>query len=292
MFFRNTFVRLMILAGSSALFLLWEHSFAATLPPTYMPHYVRVYADAKAFTNTWDGIPDGSLTQDTGWESTTSTGTAGAGITASSPTAVGSTWAAVTVGTSRGVADATANYQAGKFARGIADAWVYWGDTLTVTSATLPNGTPVTLLFTQTLDATTYTSSPLWAYGVNDAEASSTFWIGNDVNSTLTDTITYRDTAPASHQTTRTLFTSVGSQLWIHGETYFDALAAAGSTTPSVYTFANVADTAHFNVDVQTAGASYSTHSGVSYVTVPEPGALMILAIALASVVGRRRRSR
>jgi hypothetical protein len=66
---------------------------------------------------------------------------------------------------------------------------------------------------------------------------------------------------------------------------------ATGNYIPSAEAMANAANTAGFQVEVLTEGASYTSASGHSYVTaVPEPASAALLGLGVLTLLGLARR--
>jgi hypothetical protein len=150
-----------------------------------------------------------------------------------------------------------------------------WEDTLTITSNTLPVGTPVNLIFSLSVD-TTMSCSGVGSTVGTTASMSSTRG-GNIALESATCNSTLAKTGTALVQT------SVGDSFFVEGEldlTAENTLAGTASVDPS----------SGFFIDSETAGASYTTASGISYATppvgTPEPSSLLTLGVGLLGLAG------
>lgn len=148
-----------------------------------------------------------------------------------------------------------------------------WNDTLTVTSATLSQGTPVNLEFTLTVSGSV-TCSPATVLS-NSGQVSGQFEFGLNVISAADTTC---GTTIAQTQMS-TYATTVGAVIDISGTGQWDATANAPVGSPGSSVQADP-PAAQFFVDLETPGASYTTASGVTYfssVATPEPSGFLLL---------------
>ncbi len=176
---------------------------------------------------------------------------------------------------------ATGDYLIGGDSEGIGHFEGVWRDTLTVTSSSLPIGTPVSLLLTMSLDATLAASQR-----GGDFDAAATFELGNSHLSIVANH------AGTFHQVQTLVFsTRVGAVLSPVGE-----LQALGGETDSPgtseYKLVDASHTALFYIDVLTPGATYTTASGYTYFSsTPEAPTLVLLGSGLIGVACQLRRS-
>jgi len=142
-----------------------------------------------------------------------------------------------------------------------------WYDTLTFTSNTLPNGTPVDINLSYSLNS---------LVGGNGQASVSSYYTAN--GSILADFIHCNFSCGASgspYQTGSTLTSAlVGYPFTIGGLLDYSVYAGGGNSTATL----DVSHTALFGIDVLTPGASYSAASGTVYLknadvgaSVPEP---------------------
>ncbi|MBX9652162.1 hypothetical protein K2Y11_00940 [bacterium] len=158
-----------------------------------------------------------------------------------------------------------------------ADVQGFWTDTVTITSSTLANGTPVSFLATIVLHSTITGSQPgthAYAYlngpfGLN---------VTNDVSSPH-----YELTASTVVSTTVGSTLNLSSSLTLHAD--------AGGIAPFNLSASVLAEnTAYFKFDAITPGASYSAASGAVYVPEASSSVMMLSALVFASLGMRIRR--
>jgi hypothetical protein len=146
-----------------------------------------------------------------------------------------------------------------------------WGDTITVTSDTLPMGTPVSLQATLTFHRTLTRSDPSVTVQTS-ASMSGPFSLS------ISDSLA----SPNPNQSVTTTATAyVGFPFLVQGQLYFQVNGTAmsgGSVNGSI----DVANTASFQLVSLNPAASYTTASGVSYVPVPEPSTFFVAVLGFA----------
>ncbi|HEY2840809.1 MAG TPA: PEP-CTERM sorting domain-containing protein [Pirellulales bacterium] len=165
-------------------------------------------------------------------------------------------------------AAATADAPAGASASGSVESW---GDTITITSDTLPIGTPVDLQATLILHRTISGSQPQDNNIQIQTYASSSFGLS------VSDSYYFPD--PTQSQTTTVSFLRVGDSFQIQGSLSYSAAGTAFFDDTPLSGSIDVSNTALFTLVPLTSGVSYSTSSGVSYV--PEPASLALAAMGL-----------
>ena len=170
-------------------------------------------------------------------------------------------------------------------------------DTITITSSTLADGTPVDLAVSTSLDCSISCAS----YG--DAKASASLQFYKSGYQYLDDSgysdfgyiykqIDNGQTSVDMEQTSNTLHTFVGDSFTVELDASVSATADADWTRPSGTTTADAGNSAFFALDPMTAGADYSTGSGLTYSSVPEPGSVVLIGVGALRLMQRRRRSR
>jgi hypothetical protein len=171
-------------------------------------------------------------------------------------------------------------------------------DTITVTSATLPAGTPVDLRVTTTLHVNI--SSP--PYGNASAAADVLFskpgyTYTDDNGSSYFGLVSwqYNGTDLSGHNdlSSDVLHTYVGDTFTVELDAQAQATGDADAARPAGYAVADAGNTAYFNLDPLTPGADYTAASGLSYDTpVPEPTSLVLTAGLSLLALRRRRRGK
>jgi len=187
--------------------------------------------------------------------------------------------AVTTLGASSGSVQAVS---IGREGAGAANVISYWWDTFTITSATLPAGTPVLVEVHIDLQASVqesllapapYTRGQAgMTYGGRDAPAQA--YVGTQPGAPLSSTGSFVQVVGQS-------FTMYGG-LYLATETGYNPAPDAGSVTAS----------ALYSLRVLTPEAGYSTASGTFYGSpVPEAPSAALLLAGLAAVgwIGRRR---
>lgn len=180
------------------------------------------------------------------------------------------------VGKIHGSASVSAS-SSGPAGGGNADVQGFWTDTVTITSSTLANGTPVSFLATIVLHST-ITGSGTGAHAYAYLNGPFGLNVTNDISAPH-----YELTASTTVNTTVGATLSLSSSLTLHAD--------AGGIAPFNLNPSVIAEnTAYFKLDPITAGASYSTASGVTYV--PEASSVAMLSALAVAFLGLRSRRR
>ena len=297
------FVLAVILAASSA----WADNFGVSMGFTGNG---GTWSPAAGVNNGYDiyGFGwGGTGVTDTGIHSLNpSTGNIGVGLSAQ---LVGQ----ATFGALHGVSEVSASaYGDGNgYSKGIASTHENFWDSLTIVN---PSGGDVLLRFTNLLNASLGTSLPQTDVACSSsdvgnlcagAESRFVVTIGN-AQYNLTYTITTAANSP-SGSTQQSILVASGTTITFQGDLYTFAGSCAQQNTANlspcvtdasgqpVQYGVDASNTAHFNIDVLTPGASYTTGSGYDYSTprtspVPEPSSLMLLGSGLAGIARLVRR--
>lgn len=235
------------------------------------PYYVRSIATAQASGNI---LTPSSYNNDTGEVQTTSI-SAGPGLAQSTGSLYSfnaSTNAFAEIGSLHGSVMVQAS-SSGPAGGGSANSQTFWSDSLTITSPTLPNGAPVSFL------ATIFLHRTITGNGNSSAFASVTGPFGLN----LTD----MRSAPNPVQSVSTIVnTTVGSVL--SATSSLNLHADAGGLAPFSMSVSVLAEnTAVFQFEPITPGASYLTASGVRFVPEPTTGVMVlggIVTVCLRSI--------
>ena len=175
---------------------------------------------------------------------------------------------------------------------------VGWDDDFRVTSGTLPFGTPVHLRFSLFLESGVFSNQS--CDGVSPPGPAIAQAIGRHGAAGI---VSNRACGPAEPQSVVTLIpTTVGALIEMSGELNVGAsVGSSAATRPHNIASADAFNTAHFYVDPVESDFSYITTSGVTYfspvvtppISVPQPGAWLLLGTAAALFgYARRRRAR
>jgi hypothetical protein len=167
------------------------------------------------------------------------------------------------------------------YVNAIAEARDYWVDSFTITSTTLPAGTPVELQLGVQLRASLASSG----FGQGFALAV----IGTGLDAGWLTGVDTRNVGGGTHSSLTSYWTSVGAEVSFVGQLNSRAWAESGEGVGS----ATTAAWAGFTVDLLTPGASYLTASGHDYgsqvAAIPEPGSWALLLAGIAALTWRRR---
>jgi PEP-CTERM motif len=167
------------------------------------------------------------------------------------------------------------------YVNAIAEARDYWVDSFTISSATLPAGTPVELQLGVQLRASLATSGFGQAYALAV--------IGTGLDAGWLNGVDTRNVGGGSHSSVSSFMSYVGAEVTFVGQLNSRAWAESGEGVGSATTDA----WAGFTVDLLTPGASYRTASGHDYGTpaapIPEPGSWALLLGGIAALAWRRR---
>lgn len=167
------------------------------------------------------------------------------------------------------------------YVNAIAEARDYWVDSFTITSATLPAGTPVELQLGVQLRASLASSG----FGQGYALAV----IGTGLDAGWLTGVDTRNVGAGSHSSATSFLTFVGAEVSFVGQLNSRAWAESGEGVGSATTGA----WAGFTVDALTPGASYRTASGHDYgsqvAAIPEPGSWALLLGGIVALTWRRR---
>lgn len=174
-------------------------------------------------------------------------------------------------------------------ARGSALLELQFDDVGTVVSSTLPNGTPVQLDFTYTLESIAIlTGAPIGPPLLSGTATYFTYAMDTTSGATADWILSGTD------QETRPLATQVGRQIALRGRLQLRVDTIAGRQFPGhpyygeVDASVDASNTSHFTVEVPD-GVSFVAESGHDYAA-PEPGGALLLA-AGALVLAAARRS-
>lgn len=185
-----------------------------------------------------------------------------------------------------------------------------WSDRITITSTTLPNGSPVHLQTTFRLDASAEPAAIVptdvgflpWALWQEDERGAiaglGTFWYGaRNICGSLdncpppTASFTFDSTVLVGYTY------GIGSEL--AGSAFASAWWASDPFSGQLiwvsdaYSILDASSTGLYGLDILTPGASYVSDSGHIYTipaSVPEPGSLLLLGSGLLGVAGTLRR--
>jgi hypothetical protein len=157
---------------------------------------------------------------------------------------------------------------------------VVWYDTIDITG--LPAGTPVELLLTDLLNSTTSLS------GNAHTSIQSYLSLGSQY------TQIYNNSGASDGLITQSFLvqTVAGAQLQLEEELFASSLIIDNSNAfPSSSATMDASDTSDAFINVLTPGASYTTASGTTYASIPEPAGLCLAAAGLLVIWAARRRS-
>lgn len=196
-------------------------------------------------------------------------------------------------------------YSATGFSQQATTGGLGWSDTATVVSGTLAVGTAVDLRFTLRMDSQIDLGGAPVQYldTGNRAFADSRFTLGAPGSILLSmkqdtgaygwsnsaNTLVTTGLGASSNEISRILHVTVGQAVPIGGwlSTYAKSVATAGKPDMTASASAN----SYYYIDVITAGASYTTASGTSYLSpVPLPSAVWLLGSGVAGLTGLARR--
>jgi hypothetical protein len=152
-----------------------------------------------------------------------------------------------------------------------------WNDTVTVTSSTLALGSPVSLLFSLSVDTASSCSGPTAGASVGATLNISTAQISSTSNC-------------ASLNQTKTLLyaTSVGAHIAINDNLTLIASAGGVGGVGS----ATIDPSSAFAIASETPGAAFAAASGANYLPVPVPATMSLMLSGLGWLGVLKRRSR
>lgn len=161
----------------------------------------------------------------------------------------------------------------------------YLQDTITITSSTLPSGTPVDLRVTGTFDYTLSVAPPgvpaifgnRWQFPQASVNYTLAFYRPGSYYTDDSGNVNFCDIEESydgsvhsiTRRDTNVLHTAVGEQFDVHLNARVDCSTSADSYNPVDNAEAHAENTAFFNLDPITVGASYTAASGLSYLTHP-----------------------
>ncbi len=147
-----------------------------------------------------------------------------------------------------------------------------WYDTITITSDTLPAGTPVSFMATDILDRTINSM-------ISDGNGNAVEWSA-DFSGPFGLNLVDSYSSPNSAETVSTVInTTVGSTLPVSSELDLTSNSEAPNPPFDGFNDVNAGDTARFDFQPITPGASYSTASGAVFV--PEPASIWLMCCGL-----------
>lgn len=241
------------------------------------PYYVRSIATVQTSGNIFDGH---FSTLDTGQVQSTSNSAGPFQVTSGTPlySFTSSANVLTTIGAVHGSVDVHASSN-GPAGGGTASAQGQWNDTITITSNTLPSGTPVDFL------ATIHLHRAISGTLLPGASASAN--VTGPFGLSLIDSLS----SPNPAQSVSTIVhTTIGSVLSATSTLSLNA-GASGIAPFTLFGTVMAENTATFELQPITPGASYTTASGVTFV--PEPtGCVLAILGALGLAIAQRSRSR